>query len=1211
MDEEPGLEEGLQVEPRELAQIVQSLVHCKDPHHVHAELERVCTQLVLASEHSLSKSMRALRSLAYSLVSLLSSSSSSPWSATLATRAITSLAEIAPPSQRFLVHADLLPLLVRQLRSSHAELAEQSLEAVHKLGTMHGEPLVHAGALDAALSCIHLPSLPRQRAAARAVCSMVSMLSFTAASDASYSMQHAAMLLSSEDTTLISCGVSALHSVVQACQPEPECVSRIFAVDGLVASLVALALRQHSDEHNEMLDLVLDLLRLASNASYNAAQQALSHGALRAIILLVSNNSTTRLDALRAAHAIVTSDRRAAAFANRQMQVGPVVPDPIQTKKRGGKRRKLHGTELNRTTANRWNAHLQSMHRLRLHHQERQQADKMLPKDRNCLKQIEIEKFGDVHLCLKVCFQCAAEDGEAAAIELANHALTLLPTKERWRVFEAIQCSDVMHNIVRVLSSPSATTIAVRPRLQALYFIGALCANVPGASRRVAKVGLASKVLRMRSHGSEAGQVASEVAQQAELDNALAQSNEEVADLQALCKLTTAGDKQAGRELARRIGSGDATPSEILSSGAIDALLVYLLSENRGKRMEAKLFSLVRGCSLHCLVRRLADTLVMLESESELHDSFAPTAERVENTTRIPLMKDVQDFKRSAFLSSPQGHRHQLSCTFARDTLSVAQEAAAIDVPWHVRQIVGGERGQRVVQLMAVIDGCSRMLFDVEVAHWEHMECNAVVERVQQEQEAEEESHSILLRRLGICGPFDDWLMQLAHRAPFLISMQQRLQMLARGAADRKREVYVVTRGREREDADNVLLAANQGSSTRVDVQYRGEEGTGTGPTDEFFCYLSKSLCGETFWRENANVLMFPKPVSELSQEERERAGTSMRTLGRAVARAIVDDRLLDMPISRAFCRRFVLQRPLTLKHLAEIEPELAHSLRLILRRETRFEHLPAGLTLSHADAKHSVQKHSLQQEKQRSHEEARRVRRKRKREEGQSKMEGEKWNDDLEFRRCQQSEMMAKQLDDAGPDEYNQQQHINLNAEVTWNTAGRYVREYVDHLLGQGVEPHCCALQHGIRDILEDPGVLQAFNEDELVQLLCGTCAKWSYEELSRKMVFTHGFSSSSPQALWLLQVLTEMESSERRAFLQWLTGAPRLPPGGINALHNITVVKKCTDLASFSQSVDCNLPSVQACSGYLKLPEFSSKAVLRERLHFAIREGGGFHLS
>ena len=57
------------------------------------------------------------------------------------------------------------------------------------------------------------------------------------------------------------------------------------------------------------------------------------------------------------------------------------------------------------------------------------------------------------------------------------------------------------------------------------------------------------------------------------------------------------------------------------------------------------------------------------------------------------------------------------------------------------------------------------------------------------------------------------------------------------------------------------------------------------------------------------------------------------------------------------------------------------------------------------------------------------------------------------------------------------------------------------------------------------------------------------------------------------------------------------------------LTVVRKPHEAPL---TADDYLPSVMTCVNYLKLPEYSSKAVMREKLRTAIKEGvGSFHLS
>lgn len=103
------------------------------------------------------------------------------------------------------------------------------------------------------------------------------------------------------------------------------------------------------------------------------------------------------------------------------------------------------------------------------------------------------------------------------------------------------------------------------------------------------------------------------------------------------------------------------------------------------------------------------------------------------------------------------------------------------------------------------------------------------------------------------------------------------------------------------------------------------------------------------------------------------------------------------------------------------------------------------------------------------------------------------------------------------------------------------------------------------------------------------------------------HGFTKESPVIHHLLDALTGLDQQEQRLFVQFVTGAPKLPAGGFRALvPPLTVVCKTSD------TPDAFLPSVMTCANYLKLPQYSSAVVLRERLLFAISEGqGSFHLS
>lgn len=104
------------------------------------------------------------------------------------------------------------------------------------------------------------------------------------------------------------------------------------------------------------------------------------------------------------------------------------------------------------------------------------------------------------------------------------------------------------------------------------------------------------------------------------------------------------------------------------------------------------------------------------------------------------------------------------------------------------------------------------------------------------------------------------------------------------------------------------------------------------------------------------------------------------------------------------------------------------------------------------------------------------------------------------------------------------------------------------------------------------------------------------------------HGYTKESESITRLINILVGFNDIEKRAFLQFLTGAPKLPIGGFKALRPVfTVVRKQADSGLKD---DDYLPSVMTCANYLKLPNYSSESIMREKLLQAVNEGAGAFL-
>ena len=137
----------------------------------------------------------------------------------------------------------------------------------------------------------------------------------------------------------------------------------------------------------------------------------------------------------------------------------------------------------------------------------------------------------------------------------------------------------------------------------------------------------------------------------------------------------------------------------------------------------------------------------------------------------------------------------------------------------------------------------------------------------------------------------------------------------------------------------------------------------------------------------------------------------------------------------------------------------------------------------------------------------------------------------------------------------------------------------------------------------------------------------KWTDRDLREHILCDHGYQVNSKPVVNLREILVGMTDVERRSFLKFTTGSPRLPVVGLASLkpklkvvckqptilnetgggmNSAEMVSEGTELA------DGDLPSAMTCANYLKLPPYSTKQAMENKLKLAITEGvGSFDLS
>jgi E3 ubiquitin-protein ligase TRIP12 len=400
-----------------------------------------------------------------------------------------------------------------------------------------------------------------------------------------------------------------------------------------------------------------------------------------------------------------------------------------------------------------------------------------------------------------------------------------------------------------------------------------------------------------------------------------------------------------------------------------------------------------------------------------------------------------------------------------------------------------------------------------------------------------------------------------------------------------QRQKVRISRSRILESAMKVMQLYGHSPSV-LEVEYFEEVGTGLGPTLEFYSTVSREFSKKKLkiWRENdSNGIdeyafgkrgLFPAPMSveQAGSEDGEKKLEMFKVLGKFVARSMLDSRIIDVSFNPTLFRISDSSSTVITPSLATIktvDEDLAKSLRLLKK---------------FADAKKQVDEDESKDSTQKA-----------------------KAAQSIRFQDCRVDDLA---LDFTLPG-YPSIELIENGSEttVTIDNVGLYIEKVLDLTLGSGVRRQIDAFSAGFSEVFPY-SALRAFTPDELVMLFGRTDEDWSLETLMDSIKADHGYNLDSKSVRNLLQTMSQYTPEERRDFLQFITGSPKLPIGGFKSLTPMfTVVCKPAEPPYTS---DDYLPSVMTCVNYLKMPDYSTSDVLREKLNVAVQEGqGAFHLS
>ncbi len=171
-------------------------------------------------------------------------------------------------------------------------------------------------------------------------------------------------------------------------------------------------------------------------------------------------------------------------------------------------------------------------------------------------------------------------------------------------------------------------------------------------------------------------------------------------------------------------------------------------------------------------------------------------------------------------------------------------------------------------------------------------------------------------------------------------------------------------------------------------------------------------------------------------------------------------------------------------------------------------------------------------------------------------------------------------------------------NVAVTNKNRQDFVDRYVKYLLTDSIEEPFKHFAKGFSFMLGGPFIHQ-FRPEELETLVVGE-QELDFEALRQSTKY-EGYTEDSTVIRNLWQVLSEFGQGEKALFLSFVTGTDRAPIGGLTKLA--LVVQKAGQ--------DSNrLPTSHTCFNVLLLPDYGTRAKLRDRLTTAIHNSQGFGL-
>jgi hypothetical protein len=294
-------------------------------------------------------------------------------------------------------------------------------------------------------------------------------------------------------------------------------------------------------------------------------------------------------------------------------------------------------------------------------------------------------------------------------------------------------------------------------------------------------------------------------------------------------------------------------------------------------------------------------------------------------------------------------------------------------------------------------------------------------------------------------------------------------------------------------------------TSTIVEFDFANEEGTGLGPTLEFYhTCIQAILAVPDIWMITHNNTYYPSPYHQ-NHNSKYKSLELFHLLGSLTARSIIDDRVIELPLSSLFWD-VALNHSLTLADIRRIDPMIYRTLEKLHELKKAAAAIQAEPKLS-KDAK---------------------------------KLEHSKLNID------------GKKVEELGiyfvmpGNDSVELKEKGSGILVTIDNIEEYLQKLVEKYFADSVTPQIESFRKGFESIFP----LKAFDllsVYEIEDYFSCSSESWTADYLKDCIKADHGYTESSMQFQFLIQYMLSLDKYNKKKFIQYTTGTTRLPKGGI----------------------------------------------------------------